>query len=91
MKKQTLLAWNLLDVAGIDDGNKVRTLELLNNSSSGGARIYDVYIRVPDTSATGISTIGTKKTAAKVTKHLDGRQLVIEKDGVRYTLMGTVR
>ena len=91
MKKQTLLAWNLLDVAGIADGNKVRTLELLNNSSSGGARIYDVYIRVPDTSATGISTIGTKKTAAKVTKHLDGRQLVIEKDGVRYTLMGTVR
>lgn len=91
MKKQTLLGWDLLEVAGIKDGTQVRTIELLNNSTSGGARIYDIYIRVPDTSATGIATVGTNATAAKVTKRLDGRRIVIEKNGARYTLLGTRR
>ena len=91
MKKQTLLGWDLLEVAGIKDGTQVRTIELLNNSTSGGARIYDIYIRVPDTSAIGIATVGTNATAAKVTKHLDGRRIVIEKNGGRYTLLGTRR
>ena len=98
MKKQTLLSWNVLEQAGISDGQQLRSLELLNNSTSGGARIYDVYIRVPDNST--VTAIANRKqltkreqaaSASVVTKRFTADGIVIEKNGVSYSVTGQVR
>jgi hypothetical protein len=95
MKKQTLLGWNVLEQTGITDGTQVRQLELLNNVTSGGARVYDMYIRVPDTgeipeSPSSIETLPTDagRTFGAVRKYVQGGRLVIERDGELYNAWG---
>jgi hypothetical protein len=75
MKKQTLLSWNVLEQAGI----------------SGGARIYDVYIRVPDSGSTAIKIVdsSTRNLKGQPTKHVTTKgRLVISKNNRHYTLTG---
>jgi hypothetical protein len=57
----------LRDQTGLSEeqAKRIRTLELLNTSSGGGARVYDMYVRVPATSATGI--VGLRTTDRKPT------------------------
>ncbi len=90
MKKQTLTSWNVLDNAGITDGRQVRTLELLNTNTGGGARVYDMYIRVPDNSSvTGIESLSpTIQSRSMVRKYLRDGRLIIERDGLRYNALG---
>ena len=100
MKKTTLLEWDIIAQAGIseDVAKQIRTLELLNTSSSGGARVYDMYVRVPDTNG-GTTGIGAYEAngayganeangANRAYKFLNGGQLIIQKNGQRYTLQG---
>ena len=49
--KGTYCNWDVLQQAGITDGTQLRSIELLNTNSSGEIRIYDMYIRVPDTAS----------------------------------------
>ena len=91
MNKTTLLGWNLIEVAGIteDVAKQIRSIELLNASTGGGARVYDMYVRVPDTSVTGIETL--KATAFRpmgTTKVLEQGRLVIVRNGDRYRVTG---
>jgi len=75
MKKQTLLSWNVLEQAGISDG----------------ARIYDVYIRVPDSGSTAIKIVdsSTRNLKGQPTKHVTTKgRLVISKNNRHYTLTG---
>ena len=91
MKKTTLVGWNVLEQAGIseDAAAQIRTIELLNTSSSGGARLYDIYISVPDGSASGIaSPAAGGPSADAVRKYLHGNRLVIERGGIRYNAHG---
>lgn len=91
MKKTTLLGWDLIEQAGISEekAKKIRTIELLNTSGSGGARVYDMYIRVPDN---GTTSIGQRTTVngqqAKPRKYMINGQLVIEVNGIRYDAVG---
>jgi hypothetical protein len=59
INKGTYCNWNVLEQAGLTDKcTDIRTLSLLNNNSSGEVRLYDMYIRVPDTSDhSGINSI----------------------------------
>ena len=94
MKKTTLLEWNLIEVADISENvaKQIKAIELLNTASGGGARVYDMYVRVPDYSETGIEsyqmndTNGTSNTFKTL---LNGR-LVILKNGVRYNAIGQI-
>ena len=93
MKKTTLLEWNMIAQAGISEevAKQIRTIELINTSSSGGARVYDMYVRVPDTgTATGIETYKDNKAykANKTYKAMENGRLVIVKDGIRYNVQG---
>ena len=57
MQKGTYCNWNVLENAGVSDGTQLRSLTLRNNNSKGEARIYDMYVRVPDRStSTGLNT-----------------------------------
>ena len=93
MKKTTLLEWNLIEVAGISEevAKQIRTIELLNTSSSGGARVYDMYVRVPaPQTPTGISTANADYRQAATGKYVSGGRVVIVKNGVRYNLQGQI-
>jgi len=95
MKKTTLLAYDLVEVAGLSESvaKQVRTIELLNTSSSGGARVYDMYVRVPASGTTAIAapaTVAGDSVAGPARKVLAGGRLLIVKDGVRYNLQGQV-
>ena len=87
MKKQTLLAWDLIALTGVADPTQLRELTLQNNSTSGGARIYDVYIRIPDIDATAVSAPAATAAPAAV-KRLSGGRLVVSRAGNDYNLQG---
>ncbi len=91
MKKTTLTEWNVLSVAGITEevAKQIRSIEILNAASGGEARIYDMYVRVPDYSETAISNINVNAAASTVTgKFVENGRIVVVKNGVRYDLLG---
>ena len=92
MKKTTLLEWNLIEVAGIteDVAKQIRTIELINTASGGGARVYDMYVRVPDYSATSISTVKAANQNQRTMKLMENGRIVILKNGVRYNVQGQI-
>ena len=90
LKKSTLLEWDMIQVAGISEAEakQIRTIELLNASSSGGARVYDMYVRVPDASATAITTVKTGNSNDLTVKLMEAGRVIILKNGQRYNLQG---
>ena len=94
MKKATLLEWNLIEVAGIseDVAKQIKTIELLNTASGGGARVYDMYVRIPDYGSTGIKTHESNEVNKNNMTHkvMENGRLVIMKDGVRYNAIGQI-
>ena len=94
MKKTTLLEWNMIEVAGISEpvAKQIRTIELLNTASGGGARVYDMYVRVPDYSQdlTGISQMLTGGRPQSTMKYVSNGRLIIEKNGIRYNAQGQI-
>ena len=84
MKKQTLLAWDLIEVAGLteDVAKQIRTIELINTNTGGGARVYDMYVRVPDTNTTGIYTVNREPTANGAVYDLQGRRVSQPSKGI---------
>ena len=84
MKKQTLLAWDLIEVAGLSEevAKQIRTIELINTNTGGGARVYDMYVRVPDTNTTGIYTVNREPTANGAVYDLQGRRVSQPSKGI---------
>jgi len=78
-----------LEQAGITNGTKLRSIELLNNNSSGEVRIYDMYIRVPagGESPTGICEVDGF-AVGKPPKVTQGGRLIIWNNGVKYSAQG---
>ena len=71
-----------------EQAKRIRTLELLNTSSGGGARVYDMYVRVPATSATGIVGLRTTDNKPQTRKFMENGLLIIEHNGQRYDAAG---
>ena len=90
MKKTTLTEWDLIEQAGLSEEQalQIRTIEILNTLTKGGARIYDMYVRVP-ADATGISTLDDSRLTLLAPRKfvLNGR-VFINKDGVLYNSLG---
>lgn len=87
--KGTYCNWNVLENAGLTDRClDVRSISLLNNNSGGEVRIYDMYIRIPDTT-NDIHVMETHDNlqTAKIVKN---GQLLIYKNGVYYTTQGII-
>ena len=92
ISKGTYCGWNVLEQAGISDGTMLRSIELLNNNSSGEVRLYDMYIRVPDKNATDIHHSSPSHlltpSPIKTGKFLQDGHLVILRNGIPYNLQG---
>ena len=81
---------DILALAGLTsdtDCLNVRSITFSQSGANGGARIYDMYIRVPDKNATNISTHRSDK-AIKTGKFLQDGRLVILRNGIQYNLHG---
>ena len=81
---------DVLDLAGLDEetAKKVRSITFAQSSANGGARIYDMYVRVPAT-ATGISGVTVQNAnSSKVVKFIKNGKVVIMKNGVLYNVLG---
>ncbi len=87
LKKGTFCEWDILAQAGIPDGTQLRSIEIQNTLTSGGVRVYDMYVRVPDNGATAITTLPAATKSAPV-KFLHQGRLVIQKEGMRYNAQG---
>ena len=90
MKKTTLLAYDLIEVAGISEevAKQIRSIELLNIATNGGARVYDMYVRVP-VSTTGINGVTIQDAnSSKAVKFIKDGKVVIMKNGVLYNVFG---
>lgn len=90
MKKTTLLAYDLIEVAGISEevAKQIRSIELLNTATNGGARVYDMYVRVP-VSTTGINGVTIQDAnSSKAVKFIKDGKVVIMKNGVLYNVFG---
>ena len=84
---------DILDLAGLtsdDDRVKVRTITFAQSGANGGARIYDMYVSVPDNSATGITSVKTANTDSRTIKMMDNGRIIILKNGVRYNAQGQI-
>ena len=92
-KKGSYANYDALAAAGLTDENQlmqVRSISFQQDGANGGARVYDMYVKVPDVDLTGISTpTGIKKNSGVTKAILNGR-LVIQKDGVNYNVQGQI-
>ena len=91
-KKGTYGNYDILEVAGLtneDDRMKVRSIIFQQYGANGGARIYDMLVKVPagNGSATGITTV-SNLTTDKVLKMIRNGRLVLQKDGNYYNIQG---
>ena len=68
---------------------KVRSISFQQNDANGGARIYDMLIKVPVGSgeATGITAVVSSQTGKPLKVVRNGR-LVIRKNGISYNIQG---
>ena len=79
---------DILDLAGLtsdDDRVKVRSITFAQKGANGGARIYDMYVSVPDNSTAIHSPLTTHPSPLKF---LQNGRLVILKNGQRYNAQG---
>ena len=91
-KKGAYGSYDILEVAGLTDEDsrmKVRSISFQQNDANGGARIYDMLIKVPVGSgeATGITAVVSSQ-AGKPLKVVRNGRLVIRKDGISYNIQG---
>jgi hypothetical protein len=83
---------DVLDLAGLDEdtAKKVRSITFAQSGANGGARVYDMLVKVPATSTpTGISVV-CSSTADKTQKAILNGRLVIMKNGIRYNAQGQI-
>ena len=83
--------WNILELAGItteEQATQVRSITIQQSGANGGARIYEMYVRVPDTNGAGIESVKAAVQTGRTMKVLENGRLVIVKNGERYNVAG---
>jgi hypothetical protein len=78
----------LIGLATDAERSKVRTITFQQDGANGGARIYEMYITVPDVSATNLSAVTSASQDVLTVKMVEKGRVVIVKNGVRYNAIG---
>jgi hypothetical protein len=81
---------DLLAIAGLSDESQtvnVRSITFAQSGANGGARIYDMYVRIPADAPTAITTLSAD-AAPRVVKILKDRRLIIMKGRQAYNALG---
>ena len=84
--------FDVLALAGLTTDEQrmnIRSITFGLTGANGGARIYEMYVAVPDLGSTGIQNINTNVNANSQTrKYISNGRIVIVKNGVRYNVQG---
>ncbi len=79
---------NLLGFTTDTERSKVRSITFKQSGANGGARIYEMYISVPDVAA-GINGVTIQNAnSSKAVKFIKDGKVVIMKNGVLYNVFG---
>lgn len=78
----------LMGLATDAERSKVRSITFQQDGANGGARIYEMYITVPDVSATNLSAVTSASQDVLTVKMVEKGRVVIVKNGVRYNAIG---
>lgn len=79
---------NLLGLTTDTERSKVRSITFKQSGANGGARIYEMYISVPDVAA-GINGVTIQDAnSSKAVKFIKDGKVVIMKNGVLYNVFG---
>lgn len=78
----------LIGLATDAERSKVRSITFQQDGANGGARIYEMYITVPDVSATNLSAVTSASQDVHTVKMVEKGRVVIVKNGVRYNAIG---
>ena len=85
--------YDVLAAAGLTEEAvrmQVRSITFQQDGANGGARIYDMLVKVPlNSTPTGISVVGSSATDT-IHKMLQNGRLVIMKNGIRYNAQGQI-
>lgn len=82
---------DLLELAGLSEesAKQLRNISIAQKGANGGARIYDMYVRVP-IKTNGIQDVKAVNLAERTVKLFQNGRLVIVKNGTRYNAIGQV-
>lgn len=90
LSKRTMTGWDMMLAIGLEPVKKPITLRFINNSTSGGIRMYDFYVKTFDT------TSSVEKPAAheQIRMYSTGTTLIVYHDAIAtlkiYSLNGQV-
>jgi hypothetical protein len=92
-KKGSYGEYDILGAAGLtseDDRVNVRSITFQQNGANGGARIYDLYVKIPAAAETpaNIHDVSAASRQGAARKYVSGGRLVIMKNGARYNAIG---
>ena len=78
----------LLELNTDTERMKVRCITFQQHNANGGARIYEMYVTVPDGTATGIQALQSQTQQGQTLKLMQNGRIVILKNGIRYNMQG---
>ena len=89
--KKGAYVMDVVNLAGLDEdtAKKVRSITFAQSGANGGARVYDMYVKIPS-NTTGIQSINTVSTDTRTMKLMVDGRIVIVKDGRRYNVQGQI-
>lgn len=92
--KKGAYEFDVLELLGLTtdaERAKVRSITFQQNGANGGARIYEMYVTIPDNSTTAVQSVKPITTAAgRTMKLMENGRIVILKNGVRYNVQGQI-
>lgn len=82
---------DLVELAGLSEksAKQLRNISIAQKGANGGARIYDMYVRVP-IKTNGIQDVKAVDQAERTVKLFQNGRLVIVKNGTKYNAIGQV-
>ncbi|MBR1447512.1 MAG: right-handed parallel beta-helix repeat-containing protein [Prevotella sp.] len=83
--------WDIVELAGLDEATakQVRTITFAQSGANGGARIYDMYVRVPLNQTDGIRGVMDSGDGQDgCYKTIQNGRIMIVKSGQHYNLQG---
>ena len=90
-KKGSYGSYDVLTAAGLtneDDRVNVRSITFQQNGANGGARVYDMYVKVPANGTTAGISVTQQEASLRASKYMLNGRIIVVKGGMRYNVQG---
>ena len=90
-KKGSYGSYDVLTAAGLtneDDRVNVRSITFQQNGANGGARVYDMFVKVPANGTTAGISVTQEEVSHRPSKYMLNGRIIVVKGGIRYNVQG---